>query len=502
MERSSSSDDLLGSRTLVAKDYEYHETFRGRFFSTRFRLVFMGFLGFFLVYSMRVNISVALVDMTLKDTSDDNQTINENCPDRDSNSSSNDGDDGTFDWSTTQQANVLGAFYYGYMVTQIPAGYLASKHGAKHLFGLGVFFTGVLTIFTPPVSYLGVNWLIFLRVLEGVAEAATFPAFSHLVSRWSPKNERSMMAALSVSGSSFGNMATQPIIGYLCTLDLWNGWPLGFYCNGLLAIIWYVAWCLTVFDSPDKHPRISESEKQFIKQNSQVDETKSHVIPWKGIFTSLPFYGILIANFCSVFINYGLMSFLPQFLSNVLNFDIATNGFLSALPWLSCFLGAIFTSQITDFLLSRKYVSTTFIRKFNQLGSSVLSGLFLVLAGYAGCDATLAVVCISVGLMFYGMNYCGFYCNNIDIAPQFAGVIFGITNTLATTSGFLAPIMVNKITEDNIHSSELWLHAFYAFAAIAWFGGFAFLLLASGNLQPWAITEDMLKVETLINAND
>ena len=495
MEESFSSDDSSGSKIFVARDYEYHETFKGRLFSTRFQLVMMGFLGFFLVYSMRVNISVALVAMTFTESYDDNDTINENCPVRESNSSSNYAEEGTFDWSTTQQANVLGAFYYGYMITQIPAGYLASKYGGKHLFGFGVFMTGVLTLFTPPVSYLGVNWLIVLRVFEGIAESATFPAFSHLISRWAPKNERSMMAALSASGSSFGNMITQPIIGYLCTLDLWSGWPLGFYGNGLLAIIWYIVWCFVVFDSPDTHPRISECEKQFIKNNSQVDESKSHAIPWKGMLTSLPFYAILVAGFCSIFMNYGMMSCLPQYLSNVLNFDIAANGFLSAIPWLGCFIGAILTSQITDFLLNRRYVSTTFIRKFNQFASAVLSGVFLVLAGYAGCNSALAVFFISVGLLFYGMNFSGFYCNSIDIAPQFAGVLFGITNTFSTTTGFLAPIMVNKITQDNIHSSELWLHTFYAFAAVSWFGGFTFLLLASGNIQPWAIT-DAFQVET------
>ena len=475
------------TKNLISDDFGYHETVRGKIFSTRYRLAFMGFLGFFLLYSMRINISVALVDMVKSEQSNDNKSINENCPVRDSNSSSDEADDGTFEWSSGQQANVLGAFYYGYMVTQLPAGYVASKYGGKHLYGLGVLLTGVFTLLTPPASYLGVEWLIILRVLEGVTEAMTFPSFHHLIGRWAPKFERSLFAALSVSGASFGNMAIQPLVGYLCTVALWDGWPLGFYANGILAIVWYVAWCLIVYDSPDTHPRISQSERTFIKTQSQVDDGKKYKIPWKGIFTSLPFYGLLVAHFSVNFINYGLMSVLPQYLSEVLNFDIASNGFLSALPWLCCFIGTVLTSQITDFLRSRKYVSTTFIRKFNQIISTFLPGLFLVLAGYAGCDDAKAIAFIAIGMFFFGAHYSACYCNNLDLAPHFAGIIFGITNTVATTSGFLSPIIVEKITEDNVHSKDLWLNAFYTFAGVAWTGGLAFAVLGSGETQSWGV---------------
>ena len=46
----------------------------------------MGFLGFFLVYAMRINISVALVDMVEKQP--ENDTMNYNCPVDDDNGTS------------------------------------------------------------------------------------------------------------------------------------------------------------------------------------------------------------------------------------------------------------------------------------------------------------------------------------------------------------------------------------------------------------------------------
>ena len=110
-----------------------------------------------------------------------------------------------------------------------------------------------------------------------------------------------------------------------------------------------------------------------------------------------------------------------------------------------------------------------------------MPGLFLVLAGYAKCNAGLAVSSIVVAMFFFGANFSGYNCNNLDIAPAFAGVVFGITNTVATIPGFVAPAVVNWVTEENIHSEELWRQTFFVFATVGWFGGIAFILLASGN---------------------
>ena len=102
-----------------------------------------------------------------------------------------------------------------------------SKYGGKELFGIGILLTGLFTLLTPPAAYLGVGWLIALRVLEGITEAVTFPAYNQLMGQWVPKYERSFFSAFACSGGTLGNVITSPVVGYLCTLSLWDGWPLG-----------------------------------------------------------------------------------------------------------------------------------------------------------------------------------------------------------------------------------------------------------------------------------
>ena len=80
-----------------------------------------------------------------------------------------------FAWDAEQQGIILGAFYYGYVITQIPGGYLAEKYGGKMLFGLGTFITAFLTLLTPLAANSGVTAFITVRVLEGLGEVCPIP---------------------------------------------------------------------------------------------------------------------------------------------------------------------------------------------------------------------------------------------------------------------------------------------------------------------------------------
>jgi MFS family permease len=65
---------------------------------------------------------------------------------------------------------VLGSFFFGYITTQIPGGFLASKYGGKNLFGGGILLASILTMLTPVATRRSVSWLIALRILEGIAQ--------------------------------------------------------------------------------------------------------------------------------------------------------------------------------------------------------------------------------------------------------------------------------------------------------------------------------------------
>ena len=87
-----------------------------------------------------------------------------------------------FNWDAEQQGIILGAFFYGYIITQVPGGYLAEKYGGKWLFGLGVLVTAILTLFTPVAANAGVSTFIAVRVLMGLGEVSKIHChYSHYV---------------------------------------------------------------------------------------------------------------------------------------------------------------------------------------------------------------------------------------------------------------------------------------------------------------------------------
>ena len=75
-----------------------------------------------------------------------------------------------FTWERQTQGVILGAFFYGYIFTQIPGGYLATKFGGKRIFLIGIAATSVLTLLTPFLTRCGIGFLISTRVLEGLFE--------------------------------------------------------------------------------------------------------------------------------------------------------------------------------------------------------------------------------------------------------------------------------------------------------------------------------------------
>ena len=68
---------------------------------------------------------------------------------------------------------VLGAFFYGYLITQIPGGWLAERYGGKMVFGIGIVMTSVLTLFTPLAAETSVWLLVAMRAAEGFFEVLT-----------------------------------------------------------------------------------------------------------------------------------------------------------------------------------------------------------------------------------------------------------------------------------------------------------------------------------------
>jgi len=251
----------------------------------RHTFVFLGFLGFANVYAMRVNLSVAIIYM-VNNTAipHDNVSSAGSCPGAPLNATKH-SKDGPFVWPEAQQGIILGMFFYGYVLTQLPGGRLAEMFGGKWLFGVGVLVTAVFTLLTPLAATSNRLYLLYaVRVVEGLGEGVTFPAMLAMLARWSAPTERSRFTSNAYAGSAFGTVISMPLSVYLCEAVSWQS---VFYVFGALGILWFLAWSWLVYDGPEEHPSISQQEKDFLQAAlTECEAERPSAIPWRAIATS------------------------------------------------------------------------------------------------------------------------------------------------------------------------------------------------------------------------
>ena len=110
----------------------------------------------------------------------------------------------------------------------------------------------------------------------------------------------------------------------------WIGWYAPFYAYGLAGVIWYAFWLWLSFEKPSKHPSISPREQFYIEKSLGDSKAKAPTIfstPWGRVFTSMPVYAIIVANFARSWTFYLLLISQPAYFEEVFGFPISKVGF-------------------------------------------------------------------------------------------------------------------------------------------------------------------------------
>lgn len=444
----------------------------------RYVLAILSFFGFFNVYCLRVDLSVALVAMTNNHTRVKTDGTEYWVP-------------AEFEWNSQLQGHILSAFYYGYLITQIPGGYIAARFGGKTLFGMAILFSAIFTLLTPMASRKHWSLLFGLRFLEGLCEGCIYPAMYSIWSRWAPPVERAKLVTIPHSGSYSGSVAGTLIAGYLCELC---GWAWVFYLFGLFALLWVVIWQIMVSDSPEDDRHISVQEKNMIVESLKEDQT-SHLVkgplPWCQIFTSMPFLAILVAHTCEGWGFNMLQTSLPKYLAEAMDFRISKSAEYTAIMYLVMGMTVFLAGQLSDCFRQNTWLTATMLRKsFTIIGFSFNAITFLISAQMT--VAQYAVITLIIGAGIESLAWVGFGINHLDIAPRFASILFGITNTCATIPGILAPLLVGAIT--STREKAAWDAVFYMSSFMFLVGAVFYGFFASAQRQSWAddnyITDD------------
>lgn len=114
----------------------------------------------------------------------------------------------------------------------------------------------------------------------------------------------------------------------------------------------------------------------------------------------------------------------------------------------------------------------------------VVPAVLLLSLGFLDCShPPLAVFILTTGMAMRGFRFSGFIVNAIDITPHFGGVVFGITNTMASFGAYSTLMVASRITTNL--SREGWQTVFFITSAVEIFGSLFYLIFASADVQSW-----------------
>ena len=61
-----------------------------------------------------------------------------------------------------------------------------------------------------------------------------------------------------------------------------------------------------------------------------------------------------------------------------------------------------------------------------------------------------AIAFLILGVGFSGLNAVGYAVNHLDIAPRYAGILMGVSNSFASIPGFLSPMVTGHIAKNKV----------------------------------------------------
>jgi len=405
-----------------------------------------------------------------------------------------------FGWSSSTAGLVQSAFFAGYALTQIPAGYLAARVGGARMLPLGV---GVWSAATAAVPLLAptLPGLLFARVAVGLGEGLAPTAATDVIARASPPAGRARMTTFVFgglhAGSLLGLLAAPPLIDAF-------GWAAVFYGFGAVGGLWAVWWAKTVLPGiASTDPSLAAALGHDVGSPSDAAATAktaspdpSDRVPWRAFLRSPPYRALAATHFANNWLHYVLMAWLPTFFTQTAALTLSQASAAALLPPAAALVVATVAGPASDAALTRGWTVEA-ARKAAQGAAFLAPAACLTLvAGWSlpadNGVATLALITASLGLS--SMSLVGLYCNHADLDPRYAPLLLGGTTAVGAIPGVLG-VAATGAWLDASHG-DWGLAMFVPTAAILVAGAAIFTTWGSADRQDWAADDGPLWIET------
>lgn len=387
-------------------------------------------------------------------------------------------------WTTDFIRSLQSSFTWGLFIGHVIGSALSYKYPANGVFAVAILLDSSLHLVVAGVMQVHQIFLMSLLFLQGVADGLTFPAFQGLLRYWAPPLERTRMFTAGYAGLHCGSLLGFQV--FSASERLFSS-TTGLYLYGLMGILWVLPWFLLVSESPSKHPGVSTREKIYIIDSLQLQEhvpfsqQQQGSVPIKAILSSGPVWAILLASFSRSWTYNTLLHIVQWYYNDEVRYA-------KELPYLFMMVSVILSGFVADSLQQRNVMTTSTVRKTFAGTGLLAEGVFFLSVVYVG-PTNPAIVLYFFAMSVRELAVAGYMVNPLDIAPQHAGIITGLSGAMASLGDLTFYPMMNhifntwKIRHD--HMTPLYAVSVIS-GGLQFLGALIFVVFSSATEQDWS----------------
>ncbi|HHW42554.1 MFS transporter [Desulfofundulus thermobenzoicus] len=232
----------------------------------------------------------------------------------------------------TQAGAFMSAFYFGYIITQIPAGVLADRFGVRIILAMSLIIEGISTFAMGYMTTFDTGF--WLRVITGLGAGAVYAACSRALMEWFPARER---------GTAFGIMLAAPSGGIVLSnyivpaLNKSFGWQGAFQAIGLAtAVVGVLIFIL-------------------VRTSDEIKSTGSIFGGFKVVFGSKDLILTALAGFCLMWVELGTATWANAYVKK-LGFSVEAAGLVMIFYGIGGALAPLVSGYISDKIGQRKNI--------------------------------------------------------------------------------------------------------------------------------------------------
>lgn len=365
---------------------------------------------------------------------------------------------------------LLSAYNWTYAALQLPSGVLLDLFGVRligcisPLIWVAACFGGA---FAP-----GLRSFFASRLLLGVGEAPTFPANSKATGYWFPRQERSLATAIFDSSAKLSAAIGTLTIGLVV---IHFGWRFAFTVTGVASFIFFLAFFF-IYRDPDKEPRISAGEREYLVRNgavthkaaSEAGASLGYLLSRRKVLGLS--MGFAAYNYCF----YLLLTWLPSYFTGELHLTLQQSVIYTSIPWFfATGSDLLFGGWLVDALVKRRARAESLVRQTVLVGGMVV-GLALLGPIFTRVPLT-AVFWITLAICGLAASAPVAWSIPSLIAPQDSvGKVGAIMNFCNQVAAIAAPVVTGYLVGSKNDFSRAFVVA--AGALVVGIAGYVFLL--------------------------